>query len=194
MSPGCERNEVGDDGTCLPGGQGPVSVTATLAALLALFPPRGASRNWPALSGARGIATAYHVLGGWSFGGDFVRLYAKRYPNKDLGFVTVDGTPIGLPDRLMAEPTRQAERRPGESPNENPAHPHQGRRRSASHLAELLEHVRSSIRPGATATTHRTRRCCSGTSCNSRSRACRLHRCSSAPRTPDMPFKNRHPI
>jgi hypothetical protein len=47
------------------------------------------------LSGA-GIASPY-VLGGWSFGGFFVRLYTKRYPGEVVGLVSVDGTPAGLP-------------------------------------------------------------------------------------------------
>jgi alpha/beta hydrolase fold len=37
------------------------------------------------------------VLGGWSLGGFFVRLYAKRYPDEVLGLVTLDGTPFRLP-------------------------------------------------------------------------------------------------
>ena len=47
------------------------------------------------LAGA-GIRAPY-VLGGWSFGGFFVRLYTKRYPAEVVGLVTVDGTPAGLP-------------------------------------------------------------------------------------------------
>ena len=43
-----------------------------------------------------GIAPPY-VLGGWSFGGFFVRLYTKRYPGEVVGLVSVDGTPAGLP-------------------------------------------------------------------------------------------------
>jgi alpha/beta hydrolase fold len=46
------------------------------------------------LAGA-GISPPY-VLGGWSLGGFFNRLYAKRYPAEVLGLVMVDGTPIGL--------------------------------------------------------------------------------------------------
>ena len=38
-----------------------------------------------------------YVLGGWSLGGFFNRLYAKRYPAEVAGLVAVDGTPIGLP-------------------------------------------------------------------------------------------------
>jgi pimeloyl-ACP methyl ester carboxylesterase len=41
--------------------------------------------------------TAPYVLGGWSFGGFFNRLYALRYPGEVRGLVLVDGTPIGLP-------------------------------------------------------------------------------------------------
>ena len=44
------------------------------------------------------------MLGGWSFGGFFVRLYAKRYPNEVLGLVTVDGTPVGLPASSWPNP------------------------------------------------------------------------------------------
>jgi pimeloyl-ACP methyl ester carboxylesterase len=47
------------------------------------------------LAGA-GIAPPY-VLGGWSFGSFFNRLYTKRYPAEVSGLVLVDGTPIGLP-------------------------------------------------------------------------------------------------
>jgi pimeloyl-ACP methyl ester carboxylesterase len=47
------------------------------------------------LAGA-GISGPY-VLGGWSFGAFFVRLYAKRYPAEVVGLVSVDGTPAGLP-------------------------------------------------------------------------------------------------
>jgi pimeloyl-ACP methyl ester carboxylesterase len=43
-----------------------------------------------------GIKPPY-VLGGWSLGGFFVRLYTKRYPDEVLGLVTLDGTPFGLP-------------------------------------------------------------------------------------------------
>jgi pimeloyl-ACP methyl ester carboxylesterase len=38
-----------------------------------------------------------YVLGGWSLGGFFNRLYTKRYPDEVVGLVAVDGTPIGLP-------------------------------------------------------------------------------------------------
>jgi alpha/beta hydrolase fold len=38
-----------------------------------------------------------YVLGGWSLGGFFIRLFTKRYPGEVLGLVTVDGTPVGLP-------------------------------------------------------------------------------------------------
>jgi pimeloyl-ACP methyl ester carboxylesterase len=48
------------------------------------------------LAGA-GIAPPY-VLGGWSLGGFFIRLYAKRYPAEAVGLVGVDGTPFGIPD------------------------------------------------------------------------------------------------
>ena len=47
------------------------------------------------LAGA-GISPPY-VLGGWSLGGFFTRLYTKRYPTEVAGLVGVDGTPIGLP-------------------------------------------------------------------------------------------------
>jgi pimeloyl-ACP methyl ester carboxylesterase len=47
------------------------------------------------LAGA-GIAPPY-VLGGWSLGGFFNRLYTKRYAAEVRGLVLVDGTPIGLP-------------------------------------------------------------------------------------------------
>ena len=43
-----------------------------------------------------GIPPPY-VLGGWSLGGFFNRLYTKRYPDEVVGLVAVDGTPIGLP-------------------------------------------------------------------------------------------------
>jgi pimeloyl-ACP methyl ester carboxylesterase len=48
------------------------------------------------LLGAAGISPPC-VLGGWSIGGFFNRLYTKRYPSEVLGLVAVDGTPIGLP-------------------------------------------------------------------------------------------------
>jgi pimeloyl-ACP methyl ester carboxylesterase len=41
------------------------------------------------------------VLGGWSLGGFFVRLYTKRYPDEVLGLVTLDGTPFGLPPPMQ---------------------------------------------------------------------------------------------
>jgi pimeloyl-ACP methyl ester carboxylesterase len=47
------------------------------------------------LAGA-GISPPY-VLGGWSIGAFFSRLYAKRYPAEVVGLVSVDGTPIGVP-------------------------------------------------------------------------------------------------
>ncbi len=47
------------------------------------------------LAGA-GISPPY-VLGGWSLGGFFSRLYVKRYPAEVVGLVSVDGTPIGVP-------------------------------------------------------------------------------------------------
>jgi pimeloyl-ACP methyl ester carboxylesterase len=43
-----------------------------------------------------GIAPPY-ILGGWSLGGFFIRLYAKRYPAEVVGLVGVDGTPFGIP-------------------------------------------------------------------------------------------------
>lgn len=50
-----------------------------------------------------GIKPPY-VLGGWSIGGFFVRLYAERYPDEVLGLVTLDGTPFGLPPGLPPVP------------------------------------------------------------------------------------------
>jgi pimeloyl-ACP methyl ester carboxylesterase len=47
------------------------------------------------LAGA-GISPPY-VLGGWSLGGFFNRLYVKRYPTDVVGLVSVDGAPIGVP-------------------------------------------------------------------------------------------------
>lgn len=47
------------------------------------------------LAGAR-VAPPY-VLGGWSFGAFFARLYTKHYPAEVAGLVSVDGTPAGLP-------------------------------------------------------------------------------------------------
>ena len=47
------------------------------------------------LAGA-GISPPY-VLGGWSLGAFFNRLYAKRYPAEVVGLVSVDGAPIGVP-------------------------------------------------------------------------------------------------
>jgi pimeloyl-ACP methyl ester carboxylesterase len=46
------------------------------------------------LQGA-GIKRPY-VLGGWSLGGFFVRLFTQHYPNEVLGLVILDGTPFGL--------------------------------------------------------------------------------------------------
>jgi hypothetical protein len=43
-----------------------------------------------------GIKPPY-VLGGWSLGGFFIRLYTKHYPDEVVGLVTLDGTPFGLP-------------------------------------------------------------------------------------------------
>jgi pimeloyl-ACP methyl ester carboxylesterase len=54
------------------------------------------------LAGA-GISPPY-VLGGWSLGGFYNRLYAKRYPDEVLGLVGVDGTPIGLPAEPFLNP------------------------------------------------------------------------------------------
>jgi pimeloyl-ACP methyl ester carboxylesterase len=54
------------------------------------------------LAGA-GIRPPY-VLGGWSIGGFFARLYAKRYPTEVLGLVSVDGTPWGLPGEQFVQP------------------------------------------------------------------------------------------
>ena len=47
------------------------------------------------LAGA-GISPPY-VLGGWSLGAFFSRLYVKRYPAEVVGLVSMDGTPIGVP-------------------------------------------------------------------------------------------------
>ena len=57
------------------------------------------------LAGA-GISPPY-VLGGWSLGGFFNRLYAKRYPAEVVGLVGVDGTPIGLPGNEWLNPPGQ---------------------------------------------------------------------------------------
>ena len=57
------------------------------------------------LAGA-GISPPY-VLGGWSLGGFFNRLYAKRYPAEVAGLVGVDGTPIGLPGDPFLNPPGQ---------------------------------------------------------------------------------------
>jgi pimeloyl-ACP methyl ester carboxylesterase len=54
------------------------------------------------LAGA-GIPPPY-ILGGWSLGGFFNRLYTKRYPTEVLGLVGVDGTPIGLPGESWLNP------------------------------------------------------------------------------------------
>jgi D-alanyl-D-alanine carboxypeptidase len=54
------------------------------------------------LTGA-GISPPY-VLGGWSLGGFFSRLYTKRYPDEVAGLVGVDGTPIGLPGNEWLNP------------------------------------------------------------------------------------------
>jgi alpha/beta hydrolase family protein len=53
-----------------------------------------------------GIAPPY-VLGGWSLGGFFNRLYAKRYAAEVVGLVGVDGTPIGLPSDSWLNPPGQ---------------------------------------------------------------------------------------
>ena len=57
------------------------------------------------LAGA-GIAPPY-ILGGWSLGGFFNRLYTKRYPAEVVGLVGVDGTPIGLPGNSWLNPPGQ---------------------------------------------------------------------------------------
>ena len=57
------------------------------------------------LAGA-GISPPY-VLGGWSLGGFFNRLYTKRYPAEVVGLVGVDGTPIGLPGDPFLNPPGQ---------------------------------------------------------------------------------------
>ena len=56
-----------------------------------------------ALLAGAGISPPY-VLGGWSLGGFFNRLYTKRYPAEVVGLVAVDGTPIGLPGRSISQP------------------------------------------------------------------------------------------
>jgi alpha/beta hydrolase fold len=48
-----------------------------------------------ALLRGAGIKPPY-VLGGWSLGGFFVRLYTKHYPEEVVGLVTLDGTPLGV--------------------------------------------------------------------------------------------------
>jgi D-alanyl-D-alanine carboxypeptidase len=53
-----------------------------------------------------GIRPPY-VLGGWSLGGFFNRLYAMRYPGEVAGLVSVDGTPIGLPGNEWLNPPGQ---------------------------------------------------------------------------------------
>jgi pimeloyl-ACP methyl ester carboxylesterase len=70
------------------------------------------------LLGRAGISAPY-VLGGWSFGGFFVRLYAKRYPSDVLGIVTVDGTPVGLPASVWPNPPGKPDDDLVESPNES---------------------------------------------------------------------------
>ena len=50
-----------------------------------------------------GIKPPY-VLGGWSIGDFFVRLYTERYPDEVVGLVTLDGTPFGLPPGLPPVP------------------------------------------------------------------------------------------
>ena len=47
------------------------------------------------LAGA-GVSPPY-ILGGWSLGFFFSRLYAQHYPSEVVGLVDVDGTPWGLP-------------------------------------------------------------------------------------------------
>lgn len=49
-----------------------------------------------ALLGGAGLSPPY-VLGGWSLGGFFNRLYVKRYPAEVVGLVSVDGAPVGVP-------------------------------------------------------------------------------------------------
>ena len=56
---------------------------------------------------ARAGVSPPYVLGGWSLGGFFNRLYAKRYPAEVLGLVLVDGTPIGLPGNEWLNPPGQ---------------------------------------------------------------------------------------
>jgi pimeloyl-ACP methyl ester carboxylesterase len=53
---------------------------------------------------ARGGVAPPYVLGGWSLGGFFNRLYAKRYPPEVAGLVSVDGTPWGLPEPFLPFP------------------------------------------------------------------------------------------
>ena len=56
-----------------------------------------------ALLAGAGIKPPY-VLGGWSIGGFFVRLYTERYPDEVVGLVTLDGTPFGVPPGLPPVP------------------------------------------------------------------------------------------
>jgi pimeloyl-ACP methyl ester carboxylesterase len=59
-------------------------------------PAANAVEELHALLAGAGISPPY-VLGGWSLGAFFSRLYAKRYPADVVGLVSVDGTPIGVP-------------------------------------------------------------------------------------------------
>ena len=65
-----------------------------------------------------GISPPY-VLGGWSFGGFFIRLYTKRYPSEVLGLVTVDGTPVGLPASAWPDPPGKPDEDLVQSPTES---------------------------------------------------------------------------
>jgi pimeloyl-ACP methyl ester carboxylesterase len=70
------------------------------------------------LLGRAAIAPPY-VLGGWSFGGFYERLYTKRYPAEVLGVVTVDGTPVGLPPSSWPTPPGKPEDDLVSSPDES---------------------------------------------------------------------------
>jgi len=79
----CSYDRAGHDRSDSRSTPGPVAAATVIEELHRL------------LSGA-GISPPY-VLGGWSLGVVFNRLYAKRYPVEVLGLVSVDGTPWGLP-------------------------------------------------------------------------------------------------
>jgi pimeloyl-ACP methyl ester carboxylesterase len=98
-----DRAGLGDSDQRSPGGPAPAAkVVEELHTLL----------------GRAGIPAPY-VLGGWSLGGFFVRLYAKRYPSEVLGLVTVDGTPVGLPASAWPNPPGKPDDDLWPSPNES---------------------------------------------------------------------------